>query len=138
MPSLRKVTYECSICRQEYSSGNENTARNLAKACERQRTPFVHRFRPGTELNAITKDPAGTLMYSSNGGAIEIVGWFFERKTHRPMYRVKFSDITVCDSMPAENILFRTVVYRFTSAVRPVSGEVVVEEIVASSMEPSS
>lgn len=140
MPSKLRTTYtyECSICHQEYhSSESEEAVRAFAVECERKGTPFIHRLQLGTKVKAVTTDPLGSLTYQTDGGKIEIMGCFFERKTHRPMYHVKFSDVIEHSNFPAENIQFRTVIYRFTSAAALPSGKVLMSEHIVSSMEPS-
>lgn len=139
MPNKMRVsyTYICGICGQEYSHEQKKRASILAERCKCQGTPFIHRFQPGTQLlSAMTKDPNGTLMYESKCASIKILGRSFEPKTHRPMYHIRFASGIEHRSFPAENIFFRTIIYRFTSGATPASGEVLVEERVVESTEP--
>ena len=133
MPQKLAVThtYTCTICNQEYSSLVEDEARARAEECEVKGTVLIHRFSPGMKLVANTEDPSGALIYRGRGTKIEIVGSFFERITHKPMYHIRFLshvDGRVYQEhpyFPAENIWFLTVIHRQTTGITTKSGPVI-------------
>ncbi|MEK7090573.1 MAG: hypothetical protein AAB930_03215 [Patescibacteria group bacterium] len=134
--------YACNVCGHEYSSKYEPQAFGEAAHCENKRR-FVstHRFQPGQKFTAITKDPWGTLFFERPEGAlIKIVACLFESKTHNPLYHVEFLDRNGVPyqkhtAFPAKNIVFKTVVHRFTSGENLPDGKICVEDRVISSME---
>lgn len=93
MPTLRQTIFmfSCDICSAEFSSIDQEYAHKLAKVCEDIGTPLVHTFKKGI-FTAEIKTPFEDWVECT----FEILGLYFEKQTHRPMYFIQVIKSRTC------------------------------------------